>query len=117
MDLIANNYYDFFVRSKCGNGLNSNWVGPVRTRTLLSVDDNALSNFEYYPNPVDNKLLVTAPTTIDAITIFDAFGKKILSKNIDSLSSEIDFSAISTGLYFMEVTIGESSNTFKVIRK
>lgn len=110
-------YYDFFVRATCGNGLNSNWVGPIRERTPLSIDDIVFSDFKYYPNPVNSNLLLKASTKIDAITIFDTFGKKILSKDINSLSSEIDLSTISSGIYFMKVVIGETTNSFKLIKE
>lgn len=116
-NLLDSTFYNFFVRSKCDNGLTSNWVGPLRERTPLGLNDNAFSSFEYYPNPVNNNLLLKASNTIDAIAIFDAFGKKILSKNINSPSSEIDLSAISSGIYFMKVRIGETTNSFKLIKE
>lgn len=61
--------------------------------------------------------MIKAQNNIDKITIFDAFGKQILYKNINDLSSEIDLSAVSSCIYFMKVNIGETTNSFKLIKE
>ncbi len=109
--------YDFFVRSKCSSPENSNWVGPVRTRTLLSVEANDFFGFSFYPNPVKETLSLKASTNIDLIEITDISGKRILSEKINSMSSEVALPTISNGIYFMKVTMQGRSNVFKFVKE
>lgn len=115
-DLLENKYYSLYVRSICDSDNNSVWVGPVLKQTLLDINSNEISGFEYYPNPVTNSLIIKAPNTIDTITIIDALGKKVLHKNINSLSSEVDLNTISSGLYFMKVSVNGKSNAYKLLK-
>lgn len=108
--------YDFFVRSKCDVDQNSNWVGPIRTRTLLSVDSNDFFGFTFYPNPVTETLSLKASINIDTIEITDVSGKRILSQQINSMSSEVSIPHLSSGIYFMKVSMEGRSNIFKLVK-
>ncbi len=114
--LNANSNYDFFVRANCGTDLNSNWVGPLTQRTVLSVVTNEFEGFKYFPNPFSNNLNIKATSIIDTVIITDVSGKIVISENINSISSEMDLSRLSTGTYFMKVISEGLINTYKLIK-
>ena len=114
-DLLSFITYDFFVRSKCDVDFNSNWVGPIRTRTL-SIDSNDFFGFKFYPNPVTETMNLKASVNIESIKITDVSGKLILSKEINNMSSEVSLPNISKGIYFMKVDMEGRSDVFKFIK-
>lgn len=116
-DLLENTSYSFYVRSVCGPEETSNWVGPVNKQTLLGIQDNIFSQFQFYPNPAQTTLHLVAAQTIHSTRIFDALGKEVLSQQIGQTMSNIDVSGITTGIYFMEVTIGNAAKVYKFIKK
>jgi len=116
-DLMDDRNYSVYVRSICGPEQTSNWVGPVNKETLLAIQDNIFSQFNFYPNPAQNTLNLSAGQTISSAKIYDALGKEILSQQIGLAKSSVDVSGLTTGIYFMEVTIGAASNVYKFIKK
>lgn len=89
------------------------------TSSTLSIDDLVSKGFYYYPNPVKNRLKLNAKEPITQISLYSILGremKKIKQSDLSELSTELDFSDLSTGTYFVRVVIGDSSGTFKIIR-
>ncbi len=114
-NLTDNSFYSFYVRSVCDADFNSNWVGPVTKRTELGIEESNFETFQFYPNPTQGSIFLQASVPIDTITIYDTLGKAVLTKNIGSLTSEIELSEISSGLYFMDVTINGAARSYKLI--
>lgn len=114
-NLTDNSFYSFYVRSVCDVDFNSNWVGPVTKRTELGIEESNFETFQFYPNPTQGSIFLQASVPIDTITIYDTLGKAVLTKNIGSLTSEIELSEISSGLYFMDVTINGAARSYKLI--
>lgn len=84
--------------------------------TIAATDDFAANNFSVYPNPVTDILNIRSTTSIDAIAVYDVLGKLVLSTTPDTISPSIDMSALTSGVYLVQVTIGDASKTVKVIR-
>lgn len=116
-DLLEDKTYSFYVRSVCGPELTSNWVGPVNKETLLGIQNNIFAQFQFYPNPANSTLNLVAKQIIDSARIYDAVGKEVLFYNVDKTMSTIDVSGITTGIYFMEIIIENTSKVFKFIKK
>ncbi|WP_162126598.1 T9SS type A sorting domain-containing protein [Flavobacterium phycosphaerae] len=96
---------------------------PIQTNTVsttvvaLGNDDFAFTNFNYYPNPVKNTLMLSNATTIDEIEISSVLGQKILSKKVNELQTELNISELSNGIYFVKITSGGQEKTVKIIKK
>ncbi|QEE50827.1 T9SS type A sorting domain-containing protein [Flavobacterium alkalisoli] len=115
----ANTVYQVFVRSKCGNNANSLWSEPRYVQTQqLSVADNELVSFTYYPNPViDNLFLSSQDDEITAIAMYDIQGREVLSENITGNDAVINMINFPTGIYLLKVNISGKSQTYKVEKK
>jgi hypothetical protein len=85
--------------------------------TLLSNDNFALSTVKLYPNPTSNTLNIEAQNTIQSIAIYDILGQEILNKEINSLSTGLDVSNLSNGVYMIKTVIGGVNSSTKFIKE
>ncbi|WP_405573646.1 choice-of-anchor J domain-containing protein [Winogradskyella sp. Asnod2-B02-A] len=93
------------------------WEASV-TCAVLGVDDLVNeSAFTYYPNPVKNTLSLNAQKSIETITVYNMLGQEMYRTAPNSISSELDMSNLSTGTYFVKVTIESVINTIRVIKQ
>ena len=69
----------------------------------------------FYPNPVSNgKIYITSKTSLDKdIMIFDVLGKKVLQTTIST--KELNISSITSGVYIIKITEGDTTATRKLI--
>ncbi len=90
------------------------------TPDVVSIEDIIAKGFYYYPNPVKNKLKVTAKEHINQISIYTVLGREIKKLSEDDLSdfnAEIDFSNLPRGTYFVRAVVGGDSGVFKIIKE
>lgn len=84
---------------------------------LLSTPEVAANElFNYYPNPVKTNISLIAQNIIDDITIFNMLGQQIIQSKPNDLESTIDLTELQDGAYFMQVTIGNTTKTVKVLK-
>jgi len=102
----------------------SEWSNTWSFTTLegVGIEENALSGVSTYPNPVKDQLNVKFVSSVQAsaeITIFDLFGKKQLTQDVDIHSGSnilnMEVENLSNGIYMMNIK-GENINlTQKII--
>jgi hypothetical protein len=85
--------------------------------STLGVIEGNFEGFDYYPNPVDNVLHLKAQNSIDTITIYNMLGQKITTRTPNTIESDIDMSELQTGVYFVNVRIGNTTRIISVIKK
>jgi hypothetical protein len=96
-------------------GYSENKIIKFENLGLLGLDENNLQRFIIYPNPGNNRVLVTAETDIVKIDIYDYQGRLALF-NVES--SSIDISTLNTGIYFIKITDHEgNTQTSKLIKE
>ena len=83
----------------------------------VTVEDLTAYNFNYYPNPVNDTLTLTANNTINAITIYNMLGQEVKSLTTSLTEVEVDLTNLNTGTYFVKVQIEDRVGTFKIIKK
>jgi len=83
---------------------------------LLSTDDFSATNFSVYPNPVQNILNIRSAQAVSNVAIFDVLGKEVMNINPNTISPQVDMSTLSSGAYFVRVSINGASKTVKVIK-
>jgi hypothetical protein len=98
------------------NGLSSGHVRVYDLSTLLSIEANEVSkNFTVHPNPVDNQLQLQLSTTLEfkIASIYNYYGQLVLQ----SETTTIDVSNLSSGVYFLEVETNKGKGVKKIIKK
>lgn len=86
----------------------------------LGVEDQLLeSQFAIYPNPVEDLVNISFPKQVENATavLYDIFGKRISEKTISSVENTIVMSGLAPGMYVLNITSEEKSNSFKVVKK
>jgi PKD repeat protein len=79
----------------------------------LSINENAVGTFEFYPNPTTNQITLKVDNQLlgSVYTIYDTIGKSVLNGEISSELNVIDLGNLSNGVYIIEVA--SEGNYFK----
>jgi len=93
-----------------------NWA-DIMNNSTASVKDNAIEGFTTYPNPITNNTftLTSKSSSKKLVTIFNVLGKKVLSSSFSGVKSNVDVSAISSGIYILKVTEDGKTATKKLV--
>jgi hypothetical protein len=62
-------------------------------------------------------LNVSYTSEISSVRVINMIGQEVISKNINETSSQIDMSQISAGTYIVNVTVGDTIKTLKVVKQ
>src|SRR5690606_18894790 len=81
---------------------------------MLITDDFAANKYSVYPNPVQDVLNIKTDVAVDNVTVYDILGKVVLQENPGKISPAINMNNLTSGVYMVKVTIGNSSKTIKV---
>ena len=86
------------------------------SNTQLSILENKIADYKIYPNPVSETLFITSENnSIDKISVYSINGQLVLSEKGNV--SQIDISAFSDGLYFMEIASENGTSVQKFIKQ
>lgn len=77
----------------------------VKSSSLLSTEDNIISNFKIYPNPTSNYIEINSlQQPISDIKIYDLSGKLLLSNPYKSkINIDVDITNFSKGVYILKL--------------
>ena len=87
------------------------------TSTSLGIKDLSTLQFTYFPNPVNDKLTINAQTNVDNIVVFNMLGQVVSSQSPYSLNCLVDMASMRTGVYFVQVSIGNNTQTVRVLKQ
>jgi hypothetical protein len=93
--------------------------GPLVELPLATIgtDEFADNNFNYYPNPVEQRLNLNTNDLVEDVTMYNVLGKEVLDVQPEQKSPQINMSGLQSGAYMMKVTIDGVSQSFRVIKK
>jgi hypothetical protein len=107
--------YGFVVTGRNANPENTGYGRVVIGEAGLSVSNNTPLEMVIYPNP-SNGSYVTIQTPVNGVKyveVFDITGKRLINTSLSA--DTLDVSSISTGMYFVKVTVEGQSKTSKLI--
>lgn len=84
---------------------------------ILNLNDNSISNINIYPNPISDILSIDAIEEIEAVSIYNTLGQKVMSSSYNVASAQINTSSLGAGIYLIKVLINGKTSTYKVIKK
>jgi hypothetical protein len=79
-----------------------------------SFDNNS---FVAYPNPVKDIFNVSYSSEISAVRVLNLLGQEVISQEVNTTSTQIDMSQLSTGTYIVNVTVGGAIKVIKVVKQ
>lgn len=84
---------------------------------LLNSSDFDTSTVMTYPNPVSEKLHISALENIDAVTMLNQLGQVVISKKaLNEINTVLDVTHLNPGVYFLQIEIGQNVITKKIIK-
>ena len=98
--------YDFFIDDF-----------QITTTSSLGIQEVSALQFTYFPNPVNDQLTINAQTNIDNIVVLNMLGQVVSSQSPNSLNCLVDMAAMRTGVYFVQVSIGNNTQTVRVLKQ
>ena len=88
-----------------GDADNNIESGTLTSSCTLSVEENTLEGFNFFPNPVQDVINLDARTGIENVTMFNLLGQKVLEQKVDGSSTyQLNVSTMAKGTYLMQVT-------------
>jgi hypothetical protein len=113
--------YGFSVTGPLGDPNNEASIGSVVASATGSntagVIDNNLVNFSMFPNPSQNKLNISARSTIKNVAIYNILGKKVINLRINKSNQSIDVSALVPGVYLVKYEVNNFIRTAKFVKQ
>ncbi len=91
----------------------SGTIANADATTGLAIDSKSKSSLNIYPNPLGKNEVLNFSTTVDAVKIFDASGKLLLT---DAKVNFVQMANFSEGIYFIQATTSQETITTKVIK-
>lgn len=83
----------------------------------LSVDDNRIDGFNFYPNPAQDRINLDAQQSIEQVTIFNMLGQQVLNQKVGVANTQLDVSNLASGNYIMQVMIDGQKGIYKVLKQ
>jgi hypothetical protein len=83
----------------------------------LSVTNNTLETFKYYPNPVEDVLHISAQDNLTNISVYNLVGQEVIFKAISQRVYQLDMSELMSGVYMVKISNDTVSKTFKVLKQ
>ncbi|MCG8321662.1 MAG: T9SS type A sorting domain-containing protein [Cytophagales bacterium] len=121
--LSADTNYEIYLKAICGPNSgddDSPWVGPLDFVLIgpLGKSEVSIDRFKYYPNPVNNKLIIESNEEITKIEVYNLVGQLIFIKQ-DTFKkrTEIDFSDLSPGIYYIRSFSIDKQQQFNIIKR
>ncbi len=83
---------------------------------VASTINNELSKVSLYPSPANNQLSIkNLNNKVSKVEIFNLLGKKLISKNIESLNPTINTSNLTNGIYLVKLSDLNNTSAIKKI--
>ena len=81
--------------------------------------DQSLANVnaKLFPNPAANSIQFSSDQVVDQISIYNVTGSKVLSKSVNCQKGQVNISGLKAGVYFVKLSMGNTSNVIKLLKK
>ena len=77
----------------------------VELDTSIGTDEFTDNNFNYYPNPVEQRLNISSTGIVEDVQIFNMLGQEVIHVEPNMESPQINMSGLQAGAYMMKASI------------
>ncbi|OYQ31976.1 hypothetical protein CHU92_15155 [Flavobacterium cyanobacteriorum] len=95
----------------------SSMQGVITVTAVAGTNDHRATDFEFYPNPVNDMLTINAAQVIDRVEVYDMNGRLIMDSPSGNPTSIIYMQNYNAGTYLVKVTAGGKVKTLSVIKQ
>jgi hypothetical protein len=83
----------------------------------LSIEDFVTNEIYVFPNPSSNQWTIQSNDKVTNLQLFDIRGKRVMASQPNANEFSIDASQLNAGIYLAKISIGNSTQTIKLIKK
>ena len=83
----------------------------------VGISDRQPFEVAVYPNPTTGNVTVESDAINADITVYDVYGKQLMTSKVASGRTDLDFSAFAPGIYVVRIAETNSFITVKVVKK
>jgi hypothetical protein len=112
--ITTNGGRDFWMNNV--NSITAPNRGAYQGAGLLSNESWESNSVKVYPNPVKGILNLSYSEAINSVKVINMLGQELLSKEVNAATAQIDLSNFTNGSYIIQITIGSTAKTVKVIK-
>ena len=87
------------------------------TTTSLGSTNESIEGFKLYPTIVEQDLNFSALENVQRITIYNLLGQEVFKTTPNVSNASIDLSTLKGGIYMVKVQVGNTTGTYKIIKK
>ncbi|WP_310994148.1 T9SS type A sorting domain-containing protein [Aequorivita marina] len=99
------------------NDLDALMRGKIRVVGKLSSEEKFVKNLNFYPNPVTDKLTISSLFVVDSYQVYNVLGTLVSEGKGGGISTYVDMSRLSSGLYFVKVVSNTLQATLKIAKE
>jgi len=115
-EFALNTEYTVTVPAGAVVGLNEEITWSFTTRkTAVGLPTNELESLAIYPNPVQNRLFIQSPTTVNRVEIYNLLGS--LVKTVENNVQQISVSDMTSGIYMIRIMTDEGTITQRFVKE
>ena len=114
----ASSTYLIAFRGKSNNAdgvyVDDVWVGNI---SGVGVEEQPMLVATVSPNPTRDNVIIEANASEGEVTIFDLFGRKIISSSLCKGHADIDLSNCAKGVYVAQISSEVGTTTIKLVKE
>jgi hypothetical protein len=124
IDLLGSSQTQYFTIRYRNTDCSSKWLSvnfdniAISGNSQINIENQTqIPNYQIYPNPVHDYLIIKSDQSIDKIKILNVIGKEVFQSkpDLNSNHSEIDFKSLPNGIYFVQIVSNQHLFTQKII--
>lgn len=110
--------FRYFVTDGGLSGANSDYIGidTVSVSEVLGLEETVFEGLNYFLDQND-QLNLSSNYLLQNIKVFDYAGRSILNQELNNKSETVNLSALSSGLYIVQINIEDKTKSFKIRKK
>jgi len=90
----------------------------VDLHSILGIKEiSEIGGFVMYPNPVEDRLTISAKNEIKQLSVVNMLGQTIRTVTPNSRDYQLDFSNLNSGIYFVKASVNNTESTFRIVKK
>ena len=105
------------VQAVCAEDNLSDWTEPVAFTYVLGGINSHNISASIYPNPTTGNVTVESNAIGADITVFDMFGKQMMTSKVANGRTELNISGFAPGIYMVRIANATGTTTVKVVKE
>lgn len=84
---------------------------------ILGTNNVSQNQIAFFPNPVEDILHLNSKETIDGVAVYKVTGQLVANVTYSETRNELNVAALSSGIYFVQVSSNGKIETLKVVKQ